>query len=595
MSGEAEHQQSYRLQGTPYILKKRLGVGGMGAVYLAEHAELGREFAIKLLAPHARDQISLERLKREARAAAAIGNPHIIDVYDLGESADGRTYVVMQLVRGKSLHGLIEGEGAQPVERVLDLVDQVAGALQAAHEIGVIHRDLKPENVMVEARDGRDFVIVLDFGIAQRVEESDADTRLTRDGRVVGTPGYMSPEQATGRPVDGRSDQYSLAVLTYELLAGSSPFSGMTSPLEIIAAQLTTQPKPLCEYEACADLAPGIQAAIDRAMTRDPEARYESVIAFAAALREANRAVAAGAPTVEQSVMVPEPSPPRTGVWIAAAFAASVAAAFFAVSFFRGEAEPPERPVATAAAPAPVAPASAPAAPTAASVDAAAIETTPDAAAPVPDASARPPVVAAARPKLVAPAARRPQPSATAKPQPAAAKPKPAVAAPSGAPTVPRPQAAPEPESPEPVDAPAPAPAEPTPEPEPAPAVKPATPVAAAPSRPTPKPAAPPKLVIADATVDGGASTRKIRSRMRDAHGDIRACVGGLSGLTAGDRATVSLLIDSDGFFTDVRGNGNSGLARCGTRAVKSLNRLKRRPDTGDITVRLSLRMEADG
>ena len=224
------------LPGTPYVLVKQLGAGGMGQVYLARHKELGSDAAVKMLgAEVAQDAKAMERLRREARAAAQIGNPHIIEVYDLGVTDDGRPYVVMRKVSGRDLKSVMDDDGPVDPDRVVALVKQIASALDDVHAVGVIHRDLKPENVMVEDRPAGEHVTILDFGIAQSLEEGDTDTRLTRQGQIIGTPGYMAPEQALAKPLDGRADQYSLSVIVYELLSGSSPYPRVT-PLQVIAA-----------------------------------------------------------------------------------------------------------------------------------------------------------------------------------------------------------------------------------------------------------------------------------------------------------------------------------------------------------------------
>ncbi len=274
------------LPGTPYRLKRRLAGGGMGAVFVGEHVELGREVAIKLLAPQlAGDAGAMERLRREARAMARIGHPNIVDVYDLGVSADGQPFVAMRLVDGRNLAELLAREGPLPLERVAGLIDQIAGALEAVHRLGIVHRDLKPENVMVERVAAADRVSLLDFGIAHAAMET-ADSRLTREGQVVGTPGYMAPEQALGRPTDGRADQYSLAVIAYELLSGQSPYERVT-PLQIIAAQLTREPRPLAESVDSQRVPPAAQAVVMRGMAREPGDRFETVAVFAAAFRAA--------------------------------------------------------------------------------------------------------------------------------------------------------------------------------------------------------------------------------------------------------------------------------------------------------------------
>ena len=211
------------LPGTPYRLLERLGAGGMGQVYRGLHVELGREVAVKLLQPKlADDHNAMERLKREARAAAQLGNPHIVDIYDLGVSTDGRPYVIMKLVPGLTLKEIIDESAPMTLPRILRLLRQLSEALKDAHDAGVIHRDLKPENVIVSDAGERERVTILDFGIARRIE--DVDKRLTVEGEMIGTAGYMAPEQALAKTIDARADQYALAVMIYEMLCGEPPF-----------------------------------------------------------------------------------------------------------------------------------------------------------------------------------------------------------------------------------------------------------------------------------------------------------------------------------------------------------------------------------
>ncbi|MBU1896678.1 serine/threonine protein kinase, partial [Myxococcota bacterium] len=284
-------QAGEHLPGTPYRIIEKIGGGGMGQVFLGEHTELGREVAIKLLAPQlAEDAQAMERLRREARAAARIGHPHIIDTYDLGVSDDGRPYVVMRNIRGHDLKKVLDTQAPLSPARVLHLARQIASALAAAHKVGIIHRDLKPENVMVEI-EGRvsEHVTVLDFGIAQSIQ--DGDTRLTRAGQVIGTPGYMAPEQALAQPLDGRADEYSLAVICYELLNGDSPYPRNT-PLQVIAAQLTQAPRAF----KVSTIPEPIRAVVLRGMARQAEDRYAGVDAFIEALEIAVEQAEAEAP-----------------------------------------------------------------------------------------------------------------------------------------------------------------------------------------------------------------------------------------------------------------------------------------------------------
>jgi serine/threonine protein kinase len=188
-----------------YRVVELIGEGGMGKVYLAEHVEIGKRVALKVLHPsYSRMPDLVERFRREARAASKIGHPHIVDVTDSGTTADGSAYFVMEFLEGVELGSVIEREGALDVGRAVRIAQQICRALAAAHAAGIIHRDLKPENIFLTIRDGTtDFVKVLDFGIAKTTEAEEArERKLTSPGMAMGTPEYMAPEQAAGRPAD---------------------------------------------------------------------------------------------------------------------------------------------------------------------------------------------------------------------------------------------------------------------------------------------------------------------------------------------------------------------------------------------------------
>ncbi len=562
-----------RLPGTPYRLIEKLGGGGMGQVFRAEHVELGREVAVKLLAPTlAHDPKAMERLRREARAAARLGNPHIIDVYDLGITEDGRPYVVMKLVPGRDLKALADAEAPLDPARVVRLVRQIGDALRAAHAAGVVHRDLKPENVLVEPRADGESVTILDFGIAQSIQ--DTDTRLTRDGQMIGTPGYMAPEQALARPLDGRADQYALAVMTYELLSGRSPFDRL-SPLQLIAAQLTEAPAPLGDVIDPARVPPAMVDVVMRGLSKEPDARFPEIADFVDALTAAADApLAAPAPP-------PSKAPSRSPLPLIMLVALVGAAVGVLVVVGTGGDDPagPDAgaPVVAVGETAPPPPLPADAGPDAAPAPTdAAVAADPD-AAPAPRIAAKPPA-----PKP-APVKRPPKPKPRPIRRPPAPDPEPE------APDPPEPDDDPEPEAP---DAPEPD-DDPEPEaPEPG-AVAGVTPKPAPDPPPPPPPAAPPVLRFGGLDVVGGASTRTIRRTVSGGFDDIEDCVEGKSGLTAGRRATVRFVIDADGFFGGFGGDGDPALVECGTRVLRRINRLTRRPDTGDIRVSLPLRLEA--
>ncbi|MCU0698620.1 MAG: protein kinase [Myxococcaceae bacterium] len=231
-----------------YRIMQRIAAGGMGEVYRAEHVELGKALALKVMLPTLNaDQEFVNRFKIEAVAASRIGHPNIIDISDFGRTVDGRFYFAMEFLDGLTLSSLVHRHGAQSPGRSVSLILQAARALAAAHELHIIHRDLKPDNVMVLQRPGNpDLVKVLDFGVA-RVEVDQESIGKTAAGIVVGTPQYMSPEQAKAIVVDVRSDIYSLGLILYELLAGKPAFTGETPPI-VMVKQVTEPPPPLPDW-----------------------------------------------------------------------------------------------------------------------------------------------------------------------------------------------------------------------------------------------------------------------------------------------------------------------------------------------------------
>jgi serine/threonine-protein kinase len=230
-----------------YRVLEKLAAGGMGEVYRAEHIELMKPVAVKVMLPDlSRDAEFVARFKREAVAASRIGAPNIVDISDFGRTEDGRFYFVMELLDGRTLASHVK-DGPFSTRRVAHVGLQIARALAAAHDKGIVHRDLKPDNVMLLQRPGQpDFAKVLDFGIAKVSAGGTGHTHagLTQIGTVVGTPQYMSPEQASGLPVDARTDVYSLGLILYELIAGRPTFKGET-PSVLMAMQMTSEPAPL--------------------------------------------------------------------------------------------------------------------------------------------------------------------------------------------------------------------------------------------------------------------------------------------------------------------------------------------------------------
>ncbi len=263
-----------------YKVEKLIGEGGMGRVYLAEHVDIGKKVAVKVLHPvYGRMPDLVERFRREARAASKIGHPNIVDVTDSGTTDDGSVYFVMEYLQGVELAGIIDRQGAIDVRRALDISTQVCRALSAAHAVGIIHRDLKPENIFLTAREGTsDFVKVLDFGIAKSTEAEEARTKkLTSPGMAMGTPEYMAPEQAAGKIADERCDVYALGAILYEMLTGSAPYEGANF-LEILTKKATSEPIPPRELRS--DIPVAVEELLVRAMARDPDDRPPSMEAL---------------------------------------------------------------------------------------------------------------------------------------------------------------------------------------------------------------------------------------------------------------------------------------------------------------------------
>jgi serine/threonine-protein kinase len=266
-----------------YHVVRKLGEGGMGQVYLAEHVKMGRRSAIKVMNPSmVHDPDAVARFNREATNASRITHPNVCTIHDFGETADGLIYLAMEFVEGESLTQLSAREGALAVPRAVDIFLQVAEGLQAAHDLGIVHRDLKPENIMlVRGRDGRDLVKVVDFGIAKAIGGNEAGQKVTKTGMVVGTPEFMSPEQLAGDKVDGRSDVYSLALVFYQMLTGTLPFKA-ESAQEIMIKRLTDDPAPLAVTRPGAAFPTGLQQILDTALAKLPAERYQQVSRFAA-------------------------------------------------------------------------------------------------------------------------------------------------------------------------------------------------------------------------------------------------------------------------------------------------------------------------
>jgi serine/threonine-protein kinase len=266
-----------------YEIVRRIGEGGMGAVYEARHAVIGKRVAVKvLLEKFLTKSDFVARLLQEARLASSIGHENIVDVTDFGTTDDGRSFVVMEFLDGEALSQLIMREAPLPVERSLRIARQVASALGAAHAKGIYHRDVKPENVYLVRRGEADFVKVVDFGISKAVkqggpEEGAEAYRLTHTGLLLGTPLYMSPEQARGdEDLDHRVDIWALGVMMYECLTGEVPFRA-NNYLGIISQVLTHTAAPPSKVRPELGIPDAVEAVVMRAMAKDRNARYAAM------------------------------------------------------------------------------------------------------------------------------------------------------------------------------------------------------------------------------------------------------------------------------------------------------------------------------
>jgi eukaryotic-like serine/threonine-protein kinase len=251
-----------------YVIDSELGSGAMGVVFRGHHARLPHEVAIKVMHDHlAGQQMQIERFRREGRLALKLHHPNVAAVLDVGELADGRLVMVMELAQGRSLTDLMEAPLSRP--RLYRLIKQLLQGLDHAHSLGLVHRDLKPENVIVEqAADGSEHARIVDFGIAVLRSPEEDEQRLTGTGMIIGSPLYMAPEQAKCEPVDHRADLYALGIMVYELLAGTAPFNG--TAMEVAATKIDHDPPPI------AGLEPVLQRYLDRLLARDPAGRFAS-------------------------------------------------------------------------------------------------------------------------------------------------------------------------------------------------------------------------------------------------------------------------------------------------------------------------------
>ncbi|WP_035795490.1 serine/threonine-protein kinase [Kitasatospora mediocidica] len=296
-----------------YRLDREIGRGGMAVVYQAEDLRLGRQVAVKVLAPElARNEVFRKRFAHESRIAASIDHPHIVPVFEAGE-AQGVLFIAMRYVHGRDLRALLDREGPLGVRQTARIAGQVASALDAAHDHDLVHRDVKPGNILVAEgtdSDHPEHVYLTDFGLTKK---SLSLTGFTTVGQFVGTLDYVAPEQIAGKPVDGRCDVYSLGCVVHEALTGHPPFE-RDDDMALLWAHLHDPPSTL-------GLAPGVAGVLARALAKAPEERYDTCVAFTSALRaQAGGPVPVAVPDPTQVVTRPPEPWPAPPAWAAPVF-----------------------------------------------------------------------------------------------------------------------------------------------------------------------------------------------------------------------------------------------------------------------------------
>ena len=282
-----------------YKIEKLIKTGGMGSVYRGRHVLMDKTVAIKVLRPSlAGDDAVVARFSREAKAASKISHPHAVSVTDFGEAENGVVFLVMEYLDGRTLKDVIAREGRLSLDRAVEIVRQVAGALDAAHGQGVIHRDLKSENIMLVSHNGDEWAKVLDFGIAKILQPvgSAADAEITQANLVVGTPQYMSPEQCSqSGALDARSDVYSLGIIVHEMLTGQLPFTGESATVVMMKQ---VQDAPPSVLESRSQLPGAVDQVIKRALAKQPIDRFQSAGELSTALAEAASGAVAETPVL---------------------------------------------------------------------------------------------------------------------------------------------------------------------------------------------------------------------------------------------------------------------------------------------------------
>jgi eukaryotic-like serine/threonine-protein kinase len=306
------------LAGSKYRALRELGRGGWGVVYEAVHLDLGRRFAVKVLLPDfAHDRMSVERMRVEALALGRLQSPHIVEVSDFGHTADGRPFLVMPLLAGRTLREEVRQRGCLPPAEAVDLVQQLLAGLEVAHQARLVHRDVKLENLFLcDGGDGRRTVKILDFGITKVLPSaggSEPPGLRTQDGAVVGTPRFIPPEQAMGREVGPPADLYGAGVVLYELLTGRDPFHHVTGFAPLLRAHVL-EDAPLPSQIAPQPIEPVLDDIVVRALAKRPQDRYASAAELSAALAGALEwihRIEAGGARAPRTSLPASASPPR--------------------------------------------------------------------------------------------------------------------------------------------------------------------------------------------------------------------------------------------------------------------------------------------
>jgi len=268
-----------------YKIERKLGEGGMSFVYLGTDITDNKQFAIKVLSEAlSQDTNAMARLRREAALGMKLAHPNVCHIMRLGETEDNLVYVVMPYVNGEILADRNNRLGRIPLLETAKFVKDMSAGLMVAHELKIVHRDLKPENVMIcRGPNATEYAVVMDFGLAKERKAEGELQKLTATGIILGTPEFMSPEQLRGKPLDPRTDIYSLALMTYEMLTGKLPFQGRTQQ-EMMIARLRSDPIPLRKMRPDFNFPEAVEKVLNKAMNRDPDGRYQTVVEYGDAL-----------------------------------------------------------------------------------------------------------------------------------------------------------------------------------------------------------------------------------------------------------------------------------------------------------------------